>query len=479
MPIRFYLDNRRWKRWETIAEESRARLTAQRIAAGEPGTILKDVEGIIQFVGPEGMATKSRNATFPAERLPELNAKSGHPIEVSLKRALLRDYPNLAGLFILMRVMDLLQVKGNRLVLYPKALAFWRGLNATEQYFALLEALLFHAHSSVLGGGRTREDEQACKLVTVFLGNLTESWHEMDEYEAAYTLGPMGELPPWNLFVQQQLGLIEARRRAASQERYHAGGKGWLVGKARLTPWGTAVAWALLDLLRREAAAAEVEEEEQENLNGSAIGPGQLELVTSPDALGPGQAETTEEPGEAELDSGEEAEDWEAAPEFGVLQPTFQPYFPEWKTSYVRPGPEARAGIYIFRVSLAGWRGGNRGIWRRLAVPPGHSLDSLASAIIRAFDFDNDHLYDFRYRDCRGKSRRYNHPDCNEGPYTTEISLGETGLTVKDEMLFTYDYGDDWKFALKLEKIDPECGVRRPAVIASAGEAPEQYPSYE
>jgi len=74
---------------------------------------------------------------------------------LALKRARLQDYPNLAGLFILLRVMDLLQVKGDRLLVCPAALDTWRGLNFTEQYFALLEALLFEAQSSVIGGQRT------------------------------------------------------------------------------------------------------------------------------------------------------------------------------------------------------------------------------------------------------------------------------------------------------------------------------------
>jgi hypothetical protein len=52
--------------------------------------------------------TKSRNAALPADRLPGLNARISHPLELRLKRALLRDYPNLAGLFILLRVMNLL-----------------------------------------------------------------------------------------------------------------------------------------------------------------------------------------------------------------------------------------------------------------------------------------------------------------------------------------------------------------------------------
>ena len=130
---------------------AKERLTEQLITVGNPGTILRGVETLIEFVGPEGIVTKGRNANLPIDRLPELNRRVGHPIELNLKRALLRDYPNLSGIFILLRVMELLQVKGSRLIVCPSALDLWRGLNPAEQYFGMLEALLFQAQSSVLG----------------------------------------------------------------------------------------------------------------------------------------------------------------------------------------------------------------------------------------------------------------------------------------------------------------------------------------
>ncbi|HWQ93430.1 MAG TPA: hypothetical protein VN673_17300, partial [Clostridia bacterium] len=245
--LRFYgLEQRIWKRWETAASQCKTSLTAQQITVGDPGTILRDVETLIEFVGPEGIVTKGRNANLPIDRLPELNRRVGHPIQLHLKRALLRDYPNLSGIFILLRVMGVLQVAGSRLILCPSALRLWRGLNPVEQYFSLLEALLFHAQSSVLGGERTREEAQAFSKTAIFLGQLSERWCNFDFYESASSLGPHGELPPWNLFVQQQLGLIEIRPLPSSKREPKGwGGRGWLVGAARLTDWGTAVTWAL------------------------------------------------------------------------------------------------------------------------------------------------------------------------------------------------------------------------------------------
>jgi hypothetical protein len=448
--LRLYgLEQRMWKRWEAMAARCKEKLTGQQITVGDPGTILKDVETLIEFVGPEGVVTKGRNANLPIDRLPELNRRVGHPIQLNLRRALLRDYPNLSGIFILLRVMELLQVNGSRLIVCPSALDLWRGLNPAEQYFGLLEALLFQAQSSVMGGERTREEAQAFSTTAKFLGQLSERWCNFDYYESASTLGPHGELPPWNLFAQQQLGLIEIRPLPSSMRQPRGwGGRGWLVGAARLADWGTAVTWALLEFRKR-----------------------QLEEENEAEAEDNDEQESTEKPDELH-------ENGSAETPFGMLQPVFQPYFPEWRTAYTLPRRELRLGAHTFKVTLAGWRGAGGGIWRRLLVPPNASLDELAGAILCAFKLDDDHVYDFRYRDQRGRSRVYYHPWTDEGPFTPEIAVSETGLALKDEMQFTFDYGDYWQFQVRLEAVDAAaCRLSVPTVIESAGKAPDQYPN--
>lgn len=447
--LRLYgLDRRIWKRWETASSRCKGRLTEQQISVAGPGTILKDIETLIEFVGPEGIATKGRNANLPIDRLPELNRRVAHPIQLDLKRALLRDYPNLSGIFILLRVMELLQVNGSRLIVYPSALDLWRGLNPAEQYFGLLEALLFQAQSSVLGGERTREEAQAFSTTAIFLGHLSERWCSFDYYESASTLGPHGELPPWNLFVQQQLGLIEIRPLPSSKREPGGwGGRGWLVGAARLTDWGMAFTWALLEFWKR-----------------------QLEEENEAEAEDNDKQQNAEKPDEWRDNRSVETQ-------FGVLQPVFRSYFPEWRTKYTLPGREVRSGTHTFKVTLAGWRGAGGSIWRRLRVPADASLDDLARAILSAFNLDNDHAYDFRYRDQRGKRRVYYHPWTDEGPFTSEIAVAETEVRLKDEMMFTFDYGDYWQFGVRLEAVDAgPCQLREPMVIESAGKAPEQYP---
>jgi hypothetical protein len=455
------VEERSWKKWLALTAECQRRLTEQQITPDYPGTILKDVQTLLEFVGPEGIVTKSRNASLPAERLAELNAKMSHPVELTLKRALLKDYPNVAGIFILLRVLELLEMKGKRLVVCPAGFEFWRRLNTAEQYFALLEALLFNAQSSVLGGERTREDPQCFEPVTAFLSQLSDRWRNFHDYEMGSTFGFHGELPPWKLFVQQQLGLIELRAgKPSERDRWDA--QGWLPGGARLTDWGEAVAWALIQFLKTK------NEEEESDAEEAAPDAAGLQIAF-------GEWEKAEEGEEEEI----KAEEHEAEPEFGILQPVFQPYFPEWQTVFARPAREARTGTHLFKVRLGGWRG-DGSIWRRLAVPPDTSLDSLAGVILDAFDFDEDHMYDFRYRDQRGRSRVYHHPYCDEGPWTSQLTVGESDLAIGDEMLFTFDYGDNWEFDVRLEEVETgRCKLKRPKVIESAGKAPEQYPQYE
>ena len=475
-------DSKTWKKWQAMAEQCRRLLTEQPITSAGPGSILKDVDSFLEFVGTEGIPTKSQNSTLPMGRLVALNQKSSYPVELALKRALLRDYPNLAGIFVLLRVMDLLQVKGPRLRVCPTALKFWRGLNSTEQYFALLEALLFQAQPSVLAYERRPAEMQAFERIPLLLAQLSDRWRAFGFYESVHYFGPKGDLRSWRVFLLQQLGLIEIRPRLQSEKKRRVwGGGGWLLGGARLTPWGAAINWPLRELQKAEA---EQEEERVDALMASATPSGLAQglLVPLPGPTAAERASVAEDADAEEFEPAldESPDDSSEAATFGTLQPAFQPYRPEWRTVYARPKLEVRSGAHHFKVTLARWQGQGCGIWRRLLVSPHASLDDLAEAILGAFGFDSDHLYDFRYRDQRGSTRTYNHPYTDEGPYTTKIAVAETELLIKDEMLFTFDYGHDWQFEVRLEAVDAApCKFKRTKLVESAGKAPKQYPNDE
>jgi hypothetical protein len=478
-----------WKKWEQRAGQSRRALAEQPITPEGPGTILRDVDSFLQFVGTAGIVTQSRNGAIPISRLMELNQRSCHPIQLNLRRPLLRDFPNLAGVFILLRVMDLLQIDGSRLAVDPKALDSWQALTFTEQYFALLEALLFEADPCVLAAERRRQNEGRLEQVPVFLGQLTDRWRNFTDYDACYVLGAHGTLRPWNVFLQQQFGLIEVRPRQASEKERRGGAAGgWVVGSARITPWGTAVTWGLLEFLKASevfadfmdsASAAPGNDPSQLDLLGGVPTaepnlPGRAPLELAGPAAAPDTNQDDLEEGVDEM-----ADATPPPMTFGCLQAMFQRYRPDWRTVYSRPGPELRTGTHLFKVSLSGWRGDSR-IWRRIAAPADTSLDDLAWAILKAFSFDDDHLYDFQYRDRRGRNRAFGHPYGEERPFTTEITLAETELPIKDAMRFTFDYGDDWQFTVCLEAVEEGSSrLRKPKVVESAGKAPKQYPNVE
>ena len=158
---------------------------------------------------------------------------------------------------------------------------------------------------------------------------------------------------------------------------------------------------------------------------------------------------------------------------FGELQPVIQIFFPEWRNNLVIREPEFQAGIYIFKVSMGG-------IWRRIALSGEWSFESLSNTILKAFDFDHDHLYSFIYTTRFGDTAHINHPYMDEPPFTTEILIGDLFCKPGMDMTYWYDFGDDWRFNVELERIDPmDDKIEKPLIIETHGESPEQYPGWD
>ncbi len=156
--------------------------------------------------------------------------------------------------------------------------------------------------------------------------------------------------------------------------------------------------------------------------------------------------------------------------EFGVWQPTLQAYFPQWVNNLKIVEPEFREGVYYFKVSLGK-------PWRRIAIPATSDLDDLAGCIIRAFEFDGDHLYGFRFVARDGRQVRVEHPVIDDAElHTDELAIGELPLSERQSMEFQYDFGADWRFDVQLEKIEPEeTKISKPTIVESHGEAPPEY----
>ena len=67
-----------------------------------------------------------------------------------------------------------------------------------------------------------------------------------------------------------------------------------------------------------------------------------------------------------------------------------------------------------------------------------------------------------------------------EGPGNVQTTtLGELDLQPKQEFLYLFDYGDEWRFKVRVYAINPDAPEGKyPRIVESVGEAPEQYPDW-
>ena len=152
------------------------------------------------------------------------------------------------------------------------------------------------------------------------------------------------------------------------------------------------------------------------------------------------------------------------------LRETFEGFFPDWKRSLSISEPGFREGEHMLKVSVGE-------VWRRIAAPAETSLDDFAHEVLDAFDFDHDHLYEFRYRNHQGIRVQAVAPPISDAKvWADEVRLGELPISEGDTITMLYDFGDDWEFHIKLEQISDEPSRRTgPEVVKRSGTAPKQY----
>lgn len=153
-----------------------------------------------------------------------------------------------------------------------------------------------------------------------------------------------------------------------------------------------------------------------------------------------------------------------------------------------------RESTYTFRVRI---RGGFYApetaprIWREIEIAANQSLADLGEVIPLAFDFDDPHLWSFflsgKAWDASSEYARQSQPGPFGGPRARAASrvhirdVPVPGKTGKRELLFRFDYGDEWHFGVKLvrtrDQVEPAASY--PRIVASQGDAPPQYPDVE
>lgn len=386
------------------------------------GSIIRDFETLLDFIGLAGMVATGQYHLLPLRRLPELNARLTHPLQLDLKRPQQISYPAINGLYLLARASGLVYIDSTAakpsLRLDLPALASWADLNPIEKYFTLLESWLVRGDPEILGerdylGWRR---DRLRRWVNLFEQIPPEGWLIAGDSEAEAWLRYTPGL--YNLALLELFGLLVIEHLPPEP------GGGWRIGRLYRTPLGEAMLFLLV-------------------------------------AHYQGDLYELSDPSEAEL-----------AP--GCLQPTFQPYVPEWQRNLAFPEEEFRDGVFVFKVSLDQ-------VWRRLAVPARLTLEELGLTILKAFDFaDPDHLYTFTYRNRFGSLTKVHQSEMDEGPYANEVRVGDISLRVEGTMIFLFDYRDAWEFEVQLERIAPlNPHLSQAVVLESHGRAPAQFGDWD
>ena len=121
-------------------------LRALRVDEDGPGTILRDFQTLLAYVRGRNLRATQSYHLLPRKVLPELNAQMARPLEHGLRQPLLKSFPHIEGLYLLLRAIGLGTIAGTSskpvLAIDEALYESWSGLNATERYFSLLETWL-------------------------------------------------------------------------------------------------------------------------------------------------------------------------------------------------------------------------------------------------------------------------------------------------------------------------------------------------
>ncbi len=419
-------------------------LRDQVITVDQPGAVLRDFRVLLEFVGPEGFLTGGKHNLLPMKFLGELDLCLSRPLHLELKRPQLRSHPYLQGLYLLLRASGLSGVEGAgtkaRLVLVPEMQVQWDRLNPTEQYFNLMEAWLRLGSEEMIGGRGSSWRGMLASCVEAHR-SLPEQGRRFDtkKPQQVYVSGVGRDF--YLLALMDLFGLLEVVQPTGLVTT-------WVPAGIKHVPFGDAVCTLLASayvnsVLGRNSALRNEDE---------------------------GQEEAVDEDEEEEQDDDEEEEkEAQELPCFGAWQPLFHPYFPEWRHNLEFPELVPREGEFLFRVSLGK-------VWRLIAMPADATLGDLVGLVLDSMEFDDDHLYEFTYRDRLGAKATAVHPADDDGPWADEIEIGTLPLEPGQTMQLRYDFGDDWRFTIKLERIDPPGPEPKPPrIVESHGEAPAQY----
>ncbi len=407
-----------------LTNKHRQVLRDQIIDENGPGTILHDFETLLAFIGTEGIPSTGKYRLLPMKSLEEINRKLVHPIQINMTRPQQKSYPNLHGLYLLLRSTGMLRVdkEGAKafLVIDNQMHQGWTALNPTEKYFTLLDAWMLHGSDELIGERSSFVDLPPLFKCSRFIqslenGRMNVIKNKLNEDHLRYAVGLH------HLALLELFGIVSILTDATKNTR------GWRIKSVITTTLGDSLMRLFVPLSELSVST----------FDDIAVG--------SEDGI-------------------------------SKLMPIVQPFFPEWrKTNKITdPEYEFKDGVYIFTVTLGK-------VWVKISATGAMMFENLSDAILAAFGFDHEHLYQFVYRNQFGIEKHIVHPYMDDGePTTTEIAIGDLLLVPGDTMTYQYDFGEDWDFKIHLEEVQPSNKrQKKPKILERYGKPPEQYPVWE
>ena len=127
---------------------------------------------------------------------------------------------------------------------------------------------------------------------------------------------------------------------------------------------------------------------------------------------------------------------------------------------------------YSIKVYPAGM---GREVYRNIEICGDETLDRLCQIILEAFDFDDEHLYEFCMDNRMYSENSYQSDPEEEDDASTDIALDKLKLNKGQKFWLHYDFGDDWMFTITVHKINEVEESFEPRIVKSKGQI-QQYP---
>lgn len=132
---------------------------------------------------------------------------------------------------------------------------------------------------------------------------------------------------------------------------------------------------------------------------------------------------------------------------------------------------QAATTVHRVKVSL---HGSKPPVWRRIEIPSAMRLDLVHEVMQVAFDWHGYHLHVFETV-CGEFGAPDGDDDWAERKDETTAALAQVAAAEKTKVVYAYDFGDDWRHDIVVEKIAPaEPGVAYPRCTGGRRAAPPE-----